>query len=221
MVTTPSLTVRELLHIHLRTLFRLDSQGRLETTNERRGRPAPRVYVGSGERERIVRTRAGIPELIARSWLACASDAELRAKVAAHGEVASEYRGPAFVLPAVEFSRARAVEVGPALRLHPELLARGWSLDEQGPYLGVVRDGMVVAACYSSRWTPESAAAGVETATAYRGQGLALEAVRAWAAAVQASGRLALYSTEWTNEASRRVAAKLDAFEYGEDWHLS
>jgi RimJ/RimL family protein N-acetyltransferase len=83
------------------------------------------------------------------------------------------------------------------------------------------RDGMVVAVCYSSRISAEAAEAGVETVESFRGRGLALEAVRAWAAAIQDSGRLAFYSTEWTNKASRRIAEKLGAHEFGEDWHLT
>ena len=211
---------RELLRIHLRTLFRLDVRGRLRAVNEPGERLAPRIYVASAGGERIVRTRADLPELVARAWLACATETELREKVAAHAEVTHEYRGPAFVLPSLAAPEG-AVPVGPATLLHPELVARGWKRDEQGPYFGVVREGLVVSVCYSSRLSPEAAAAGVETVTAYRGQGLVLEAIRAWAASVQAGGRLAFYSTEWTNEASRRVAAKLGAHEFGEDWHLT
>ena len=211
---------RELLRIHLRTLFRLDVRGRLRAVNEPGDRLAPRIYVASGGGERIVRTRADLPELIARAWLACATEAELREKVAAHAEVTHEYRGPAFALPHLT-APENALPVGPATLLHPELVARGWKRDERGPSWGGAGAALVVSVCSSSRLSPEAAAAGVETVTAYRGQGLVLEAIRAWAASVQAGGRLAFYSTEWTNEASRRVAAKLDAHEFGEDWHLT
>ena len=69
-------------------------------------------------------------------------------------------------------------------------------------------------------WTDEAAEAGVETLEAFRHQGLALAAVACWARAVQQTGRLALYSTSWDNEASLAVARRLSARIYGEDWHV-
>ncbi|MBK9546414.1 MAG: GNAT family N-acetyltransferase [Dehalococcoidia bacterium] len=168
-----------------------------------------------------MRTRSDLPELVTRSWLACRGEGELREKVAAHGEILTEYRGPAFILPTQTSFHPEVVPVTAATPLHPDLVARGWRHDEQAPYFGIIRDGTVVSVCYSSRLSAEAAAAGVETASDYRGQGLALEAVRAWGAAVQSTGRLAFYSTEWSNNASRGLAAKLAAFEFGEDWHLT
>jgi len=204
---------RDLLHIQLRTLFRLDHLGRLAS-------PGPRIFIGSAGAHRIVRARADIPETTVRAWLRCADDTELRARVESHAPVSAEYRGPAFVLPNQQPSSV-ATTIGGSTILHPELVGRGWKLDEQAPYVGVVREGHVVAVCYSSRWSDLAAEAGVETVAAYRGRGLAREVVRAWAAAVQATGRYALYSTTWENEASRRVAERLGGHRYGEDWHLS
>jgi hypothetical protein len=153
--------------------------------------------------------------------MACEDDDGLRGLVEAHAPVTHEYRGPAFLLPPLAPSDEDTVALDASIRLHPELVERGWKHDETPPYFGVVRDGFVVALCYSARSSAEAAEAGAETASDYRGRGLILHAVAAWAAAVQRSGRLALYSTEWTNAASRRVAAKLGALEYGENWHLS
>jgi hypothetical protein len=209
----------ELFSAHLRTLYRFDHLGRLLSTNEVRPKPAPRVYAGTCSERRFVRVRHDVVETVAREWLACRPE-QLPAVVGKHAPVTGEHRGPAFLLGEIS-GPAGAAPVTAATELHPELLSRGWLLDETPPYFGVVRNGAVVAVCYSSRSTPEAAAAGVETVEAYRGQGLALDAVRAWAAAVQASGRHAFYSTEWTNEASRRVAAKLGAIEIGEDWWLA
>jgi predicted GNAT family acetyltransferase len=108
------------------------------------------------------------------------------------------------------------------IAFHPELLLRGWlPAAETPPYFGVVRDGQVVSVCYSARSGPEAAEAGVETAAAYRGQGLAAIATAAWGAAVRHSGRLALYSTAWENKASQGVARKLGLLLYGEDFHIT
>ena len=212
--------VSDLLRIQLRTLYRFDTLGRLKAMTSDAERSVPRVVVVSGGSERLVRTRHDVPEAACRAWLACESDDVLRDRVASQAPIETEYRGPAYVLPPVE-PPSDVVRVNLGVPLHPELLARGWKPIERGPYVAVVRDGLAVSLCFSAAECSEAAEAGVETATDYRGRGLVAEAVRGWAAAVQASGRLALYSTTWENEASRRVAEKLGAFEYGEDWHLT
>jgi hypothetical protein len=219
-VSDPLPPVPELLRIQLRTLYRFDRLGRLKAMTSDAERVAPRIVVVSGGGQRLVRTRNDIPESACRAWLACESDDVLRDRVARQAPIETEYRGPAYVLPPVE-PPSDVVHVNLGVPLHPELLARGWKPIERGPYVAVVRDGLAVSLCFSAAECGEAAEAGVETATAYRGRGLVVEAVRGWAAAVQASGRLALYSTTWENEASQRVAEKLGAFEYGEDWHLT
>ena len=218
----PLPTVGELLRIQLRTIYRFDALGRITARDSEPGRPAPRIVVLSGGGERLIRVRHDIPEATCRAWLACPKDDDLRARVAGHSPIETEYRGPACALPTVTAPPGDGVvEVGPGVPLHPELVARGWKPAERGPYVAVIRDGLAVSLCFSAAECAEAAEAGVETATEYRGRGLVLDAVRAWAAALQASGRLALYSTTWENEASQRVAAKLGAFEYGENWHLT
>ena len=42
----------------------------------------------------------------------------------------------------------------------------------------------------------------------------------AWATAVRASGRIPLYSTEWSNAASLSVARKLGLSRYAEWWSI-
>ncbi len=210
--------VRELIHIQLRTLFRLGPYGQLVAVNEPGGRPAPRVFVSRGDGERLVRIRMDVPERWCRSWLACQDDAELARRVAAQAPVEREHRGPAFALPrGIEAGRAsRVLDAG---QLHPALAS--FAPDIPGGVFGVFEDGLAVAVCYSSRSGESADEAGVETAPDFRGRGFATEAVRAWAAWVQSRGKLALYSTTWNNEASRRIAARLGGFEYAENWHLS
>ena len=182
------------------------------------------MFIARAGAERVLRIRHDIPETVARTWLACGDDeARLRDRVAEHAPIANQHRGPAYVMPAQIEAPAGVIAVRSpeAPPLHPELVARGWGLSEAEPYVGVVRDGHVVAVCYSSRDGAEACEAGVETAITYRGQGLGAAAVRAWAAAVQRSGRLALYSTSWDNIASQRIAERLGAERYGENWHLT
>jgi hypothetical protein len=198
----------------------MDARERLLATNEPKGAPAPRVFVARAGAARIVRVRSDIADPVARRWIE-ADDADLRALVEAHAPVLAEHRGPAFVLPPLARTDVDVVAIGPTTVLDSELAARGWTTEETPPYLGVVQGGIMVSVCYSARSTADAAEAGVETAISWRNHGLATRAVSAWAAAVQASDRLALYSTTWDNEASLRLATRLGAIEYGEDWHLS
>lgn len=218
------LSARDLVRLQLRTAFLLDRQGRLLAVNEPHRPEAPRVFLAIAGAERLVRVRHNVPEAVAREWLACAGDdAALAARVAAHQPITNQHRGPAYVLPPLNAELGQTIFVRSAgdPPLHPELVARGWGLTEPEPYAGVVRDGHIVAVCYSSRDGAEACEAGVETATTYRGQGLGALVVRAWAAAVQRSGRHALYSTSWDNLPSQRIAARLGARQYGENWHLA
>jgi RimJ/RimL family protein N-acetyltransferase len=89
-----------------------------------------------------------------------------------------------------------------------------------GPVTAAVVNGSAVSICYCARLSPLGAEAGVETLDPMRGRGYATAAVAAWATAVRRQGLLALYSTTWENAASQRVAEKVGAVCYGEDWEI-
>jgi hypothetical protein len=97
------------------------------------------------------------------------------------------------------------------------------------PCFAVVLGGHAISLCCSVRLlTPgepgsvgSAAEAGVETISAHRAQGHAARAVLAWTRAVQALEMEPLYSTSWTNLASRSVASRLGLIPYGEDFHLA
>lgn len=131
------------------------------------------------------------------------------------------YRGPAFAFPEhIPDTR----EVTETLRdtkdaaSVPQLAWIREASPDEHP-LAVARNnaGEIVAVCHSARLTVEAAEAGVETAVEYRGRGYGAAVVAAWAAAVRADGRLPLYSTRWSNTASRGIARKLHLAQYGED----
>jgi predicted GNAT family acetyltransferase len=100
----------------------------------------------------------------------------------------------------------------------PELAWVREALESERPHV-VARNeaGEVVSVCHSPRSTPRAAEAGVETASEYRGRGRAGAVTLGWAAAIRADGRIPLYSTQWTNTASRAVARRLGLVPYGED----
>lgn len=78
-----------------------------------------------------------------------------------------------------------------------------------------------ISVCCCARRSDEAAEAGLETARAFRGQGLAAAVTSVWAATVRESGRIPLYSTGWTNGASLIVAPKLSLSRYGDWWSVA
>ncbi|MGO9606910.1 MAG: GNAT family N-acetyltransferase [Candidatus Binataceae bacterium] len=81
--------------------------------------------------------------------------------------------------------------------------------------------GYPVSVCFcANRNSDPAIEAGVETAAAFRGRGFAPRVTAAWACAIRASGRIPLYTTDWSNTASRAVARKLGLIQYASDWSL-
>jgi hypothetical protein len=101
---------------------------------------------------------------------------------------------------------------------------RGWIAAEipwRSPIVAVMDAGYPVSVCFcASRNSAPAVEAGLETAAACRGRGLAARVTTAWACAIRASGRIPLYSTAWSNAASLAVARKLGLVQYASDWSL-
>jgi hypothetical protein len=99
---------------------------------------------------------------------------------------------------------------------------RGWVPGEiaagRSPVLAVVEDGYPVSVCFCARRSVVAAEAGLETAEAFRGRGLAQRVTTAWALAIRATERVPLYSTSWANDASLAVARKLGLVPYACHW---
>jgi hypothetical protein len=136
---------------------------------------------------------------------------------------ASASGGPAFTFP-VEIAQPTQlvlVEDEHLLERH----FRGWSPGEIAagcaPVVAVVEDGHPVSICFCARRSDAAAEAGVETAKAFRGRGLATRVTAGWALSIRASGRIPLYSTSWSNRASLAVARKLRLIAYASDWSLA
>ena len=159
--------------------------------------------------------------------------------LAAEQPIRNIYFGPAFSFPDsgtdVGFLRhsgesrnpdpstADVIEITPSTthRLSPEF---AWLADEltvRDPVMAVVVDGMAVSVCFSARATSAASEAGVETLPEHRGRRYAGAVTAAWATEVQRQGRIPLYSTSWTNHASRRVAARLGLIQYATDFHIT
>src|SRR5262245_44871084 len=98
-------SARELLHIQLHTMHRMDALGLLLP-------PAPRLFIVRNPEERLLRIRQDVPELTARALLAAASDDELRERVSRDAPIEREYHGPAFLLPPQVEVSGDVVELG-------------------------------------------------------------------------------------------------------------
>jgi hypothetical protein len=135
------------------------------------------------------------------------------------GQISS---GPAFTFPD-RIAHSSDVALVDKLELL-ERYFRGWVADEipwRAPIVAVMDHGYPVSVCFcATRASENTVEAGLETAAAFRGRGFAPRVTAAWAAAIRASGRIPLYSTAWTNDASRAVARKLGLIQYAVDWTI-
>lgn len=229
----------QLLALQINTLFLVDAQQRLLAVNEPEQPRAPRFFLGRSSGGNLWRFRFDLPnQAIVELEQLCLHEPEprtlaelperyhdIRVALARYAPVHGEYRGPAYVLPAVSRLPSQLVLLSP---LHAQLVQETfpWLVDwlasaANGPVAAVVEQERAVSVCFCSRITPQAAEAGLETVPSFRGRGYAPRAVRGWAAAIQRSGRLALYSTSWGNYASQRVAKKVGAQVYAEDWSIA
>ena len=229
----------DLMEIQVRTLFIHNDRGRMTFTNEPEPdrRRAPRLFLGRTNTHNVWRIRDDVPARVAAELARLASTEpapeDLGSKpmnraayveaLRSHGEIRKQYTGPAYGFPdeirppagtvAITRSGARLLEGGFAW-LRSTLVARQ-------PCMAILRDGVVVSACWCSRIGREADEAGVETLPDYRGRGYGTAVVSAWAAAVREQGRIPLYSASWDNTASRRLAERLGLVMYGADFHIT
>ena len=99
----------------------------------------------------------------------------------------------------------------------------GWTASEipyRTPIVAFVKEGYAVSACFCAWRSDAAAEAGLETAAVFRGRGLGSRVAAGWALAIRASGRVPLYSTSWSNDASLAVARKLVLVAYASKWSI-
>ena len=89
------------------------------------------------------------------------------------------------------------------------------------PYCLVVEDGDVAALAFTARRGSRGAELGLVTLPAFRGRGLAGQAVAGWSALPELRALTLFYSTATTNLASQRVAAKLGLPFIGSTWEVA
>lgn len=216
------------MEIHVNVLFKHDGLGRLTVTNEPPYDVAPRFFLGATKGGQVVRYLGTLGEDVIRTLqqvIETGSTPDLAAIIRVFNQSRSITEvgfGPAFAFPEVTDRSARVTEV---TRANRELLRAHFpytfeELEQRQPCFAVIHDDMAVSVCRSARQTSRAAEASLDTLAAFRGRGYGVDVSRAWAAAIQGQGRIALYSTSWDNFASQSVARKLQLIQYGTDVHI-
>ncbi|HEX9937746.1 MAG TPA: GNAT family N-acetyltransferase [Longimicrobium sp.] len=231
-------TDRELMRMHVETLFTHDAAGRLLRVNEPDGRRAPIFFLGRVvDGGRLLRTRHDVDDALAREI-----EAVCRAEPAGDEFLEPSWGSEPYEDLLARVERSYPVWSGPVYHFPRELPVagntmlvteenahvlsphlEGW-LDDVGPRQPMavaLAGGEAVSISGSVRAGAEAHEAGVETACAFRGRGHAAQAVAAWAAIVRAMGRIPLYSTSWCNEESQALARKLGLRRYGSTLHIT
>jgi len=219
--------------LELHTAYVIDARGRIQSTREPRPGRCPlftiiRTFTGSAW---AVRADLGsdLADEIASLARAEPPIEDLRAPPLHAARYLSRtgghlgFNGPAFLFPIALETTSDVVVVDDERLLDRNF--RGWHPGEiatgGAPVMAIAEEGHPVSICFSARHSEIAAAAGVETAAAFRGRGLAPRVVAAWAVAVRASGRVPLYSAAWTNAGSLSVARKLGLRRYAAFWSVS
>lgn len=231
------MTDRELVRIHVETLFVHNARGRMLRVNEPERRPAPRFYLARHAQGNEWRFRDDLDEnLIHALESACRDEpygdaflqsapdpARFEAILVRSEPIQRTWAGPAYRFPLAlpESTGAVLIDESNSHLLGHHLSA--WLEDTQRcqPFVACLHDGRAVSLCCSGRTTAQAHEAAVETAEDFRGRGYATRAVAAWANAVRGIGCIPLYSTSWANMGSRALAARLGLICYASDLHFT
>ncbi len=216
--------------LHLKTMYLLDGDGRIVGTREPEPRPGPLFTLIRGKACSAWAVRADLPPDIASELEKLAREeppvSDLQQPPAYAERYASLVNGvvesrQAFIFPEYLPQTGGTVFIEDISQLTEHFL--GWNEVEIAglkPVVGVVEDGSAVSVCFCARRTEEAAEAGLETAIAFRGRGLAQQVTTAWAWAIRASGRIPLYSASLSNHASLAVARKLRLTPDAHKWSI-
>ena len=222
------------MRLHVETLFTTNDQGDLLLVNESHGKAAPSFFIGhvadgtrlwfgsdvSDEVRASLRDLAGVAH-VGPITTPNPHHEELSEAVAEMLDVSHHWAGPTFRFPETLPAPAAAVSVTPDTARVLRRYFPDWLDDAElgRPFSAVLEGRDAVAICTSVRIGRDVDEGGVETHERFRGKGHGTRAIAHWAASVRAVGREPLYSTSWSNEASRAVAKRLGMISYGHTLH--
>jgi len=228
----------DLLQIHIETLYVLDANGDMRTTNvpfapNRRQAPAfhlgwtDRGYVSCFRHDVPTERRQQIRDLVASQWPFPSPKGPPEKH--RYVEILSEYgtgrrgSGPAFIVPEGELPAGDATLVTQdnAHVVQPDFA--GWmeEVDDAQPLYAVVVEGRAVSACRTVRRSVRGIEAGVRTLEGYRRRGYAKRAVAAWCRAARQEGLIVFYGTNWSNAASCALANSLVLKQFAVEFSVS
>jgi hypothetical protein len=219
--------------LELKTGFVLDDRGRIVSTREPRAAHGPLFTIIRSATESAWAVHQDVPEELSEQIAVLARREPLAGDLRSAPVYAAEYLSltggrPGFAGPAFIFPETLAPLAGVALVDDERWLLRNfrdWQPGEisggRAPVWAVIEDGFPVSICFCARRSDTAAAAGLETAEAYRGRGFGSRVTTAWAMAVRAVGRVPLYSAAWSNEPSLAVARKLGLTAHAAFWSVS
>lgn len=225
-----------LLRLHVEALFTRNSAGRLLRVNDPSAAPAPRFFLGRTPQGEAWWFRDDVsPALVEDLNELCSGDRSgfqpeaaiddrlFVERLTRDAPVHKVWSGPAFAFPTTLPTHADVVRVTSrnASILSPYLADWIPDVSVGVPMTAVLEDGEAVSVCCSVRVTPRAHEAGVETHASFRRRGHAHKVVAGWAAIVSDMHRVPLYSTSWSNEASRAVARKLGLIQFASDLHVT
>ncbi|KQW54706.1 N-acetyltransferase [Ensifer sp. Root231] len=182
-----------LLEARIDTLYRIDDNGRLRSTNEWDARPPPRFHLMRTRQGAIYRCRADLPDgLVDDLGQLCREEKSETAfdrlpalhdryldLLKRHDPVEKIWSGPAYAAVDVGSPITEPVRITEAdaelLRAH----FQDWLPDvpHRQPFFAKVVDGKAVSLCCSVRISDTVHCAGVETHPDFRGNGYALDVV--------------------------------------------
>ena len=219
--------------VELATGFVLNDRGRIVSTREPHANRGPLFTIIRSATECAWALHEDVPERLAEQIATLARQEppvrDLRAapvyaaQYLALARGRPDFAGPAFLFPEALAAAGDVVSVDDERWLQHNF--QGWKLGEiapgRAPVLAVIEDGLPVSICFCARRSAAAAAAGLETAEAFRGRGFGPRVTAAWAMAVRASGRVPLYSAAWSNAPSLAVARKLGLTAHASFWSIS
>jgi RimJ/RimL family protein N-acetyltransferase len=229
------INAKDLMRLHVETLFTRDHAGRLVAVNEPGGAEAPRFFLGRTAHGNECWFRHDLDSALIRDLTSLAVSAPIGLETEADPEyvrpfvtrleeddpVQKTWMGPAYCFPATIPRVDDTVQVTVnASVLSPYLEDWVGDIHPDRPFTAFLYGGRAVSVCCSVRIAARAHEAGVETHRDFRGRGHAAKVVAAWARAVREKGPIPLYSTSWENQASRSVAKKLGLIQYGTDLHV-
>ena len=228
----------DLLQAHIETLYVLDANGDMCTTNEPYPpgrRPAPAFHLGWTDRDYIFCFRHDVPtekrqqiqDLVASQWPFPSPKGPPEKN--RYVEILNEYStgrrgsGPAFIVPEGNLPAGDAIFVTRENVHVLRLRFAGWmkEVDDAQPFYAVVVENRAVSTCGTVRRSIHGIEAGVDTLEDYRRRGYAKRAVATWCRAVRQENLIGFYSTSWSNAASLALANSLELKQFAVEFTVS